>query len=304
MANWQKIDKKSLLQLERHYSQFEPYCHLNVVDMWGWRAGPNHWFKVGDTVVYRLNDYNDGSLYLTILGRSSAKEAIRELCDKNKSLKKITLKCVPEVTLKALGRWNAIIAVDEDPDNHDYIFEVETMVKFSSLELQHKYPLYRKLVRKHPYLKVRVLDHNQAPDRRLIYRVFKRWVLQTNSQDWRKEFLALKRILNLRREKMVCLGFFDGRKAIGYTINEPESSGYYQAFSGKADRGYRDLGLFMEHETAKYILDNYGSRFINLQPDQGLEGLRDYKTSLGPQRQLKKYILIIDTAKATANPAN
>lgn len=298
MVHWQKIDKKSLARLEHHYSQFEPYCHLNIADMWGWRVGPNYWFKVGDTVVYKLNDYNDDSLYLTILGKDSAKQSIRELCQENKRLKKITLKCIPEVTLKALGEWDAVISATEDLDNHDYILDVKSLVDFSSPELQHKYPLYRKLLRKHPNLNVKVLDHNKASDRRIIYRVFKKWVAQINSQDWQKEFLALKRILNLRREKMVCLGFFDGQKAIGYTVNEPEKSGYYQAFSGKADRGYSNLGLFIEHETAKHIYSHYGSKFMNLQPDQGLEGLRQYKTSLGPQRHLKKYIVVIDTAKA------
>ena len=299
MAKWQKIDKESLPQLERHYSQFEPYCHLNIVDMWGWRVGSNHWFKVGDTVVYRLNDYNDDSLYLTILGKDSAKQAIKELCKENRRLKKITLKCVPETTLESLGKWDAIVSSAEDPDNHDYIFDIKSLVDFSTPQLRHKYPLYRKLMRRHPNLKVRVLDNNKASDRRIIYRVFKKWVSQANSQEWQKEFLALKRILNLRREKMVCLGFFDGRRAIGYTVNEPEKSGYYQAFSGQADRGYRNLGLFMEHETAKFIYSHYGSRFLNLQPDQGLEGLRNYKTSLGPLRHLKKYIVVIDTAKAT-----
>jgi hypothetical protein len=298
MAHWQKIDIKNLAKLEHHYLQFEPYCHLNIADMWGWRVDQNHWFKIGDTVVYRLNDYNDDSLYLTILGKSSAKRAIQELCRENKKLKKITLKCVPEVTLKALGAWDAIIKSAEDPDNHDYIFDIESLVNFSSPQLRHKYPHYRKLLRKHPDLKVKVLDHNKAADRRLIYKIFKKWVSQTNSQDWQKELLALRRILNLRRGKMVCLGFFDGRKAIGYTVNEPEKSGYYQAFSGKARRGYGNLSLFMEHETAKYIHSHYGSRFINLQPDQGLEGLRQYKTSLGPLRHLKKYIVVIDTAKA------
>ena len=300
MAHWQKINSKSLPQLERHYLQFEPYCHLNIADMWGWRVGPNHWFRIGDTVVYRLNDYNDDSLYLTILGKKSAKQAIKQLCEENKKLKKITLKCVPETTLKALGKWNAIASVREDQDNHDYIFDVKSLVNFSSTQLQHKYPLYSKLLKKHPNLNVRLLSHHKESDRRIIYKVFKQWVSQTGTNDWQKELLALKRILNLRREKMVCLGFFDGRKAIGYTVNEPEKNGYYQAFSGKADRGYRDLGLFMEHETAKYMHKHFGSRYMNLQPDQGLEGLRQYKTALGPLRHLKKYLVTIDSNKALA----
>ena len=299
MANWQKIDKKSLAQLKRHYSQFEPYCHLNIVDMWSYRAGPNHWFKVGDTIVYRLNDYMDDSPYLTVLGKDSVKDAIRELCKKDNKSKKITLRCVPESSLEALGNWNAIISSTEDPDNNDYILDVKSLVNFSSQQLRSKHRRYNKTVRRYPGLRIRVLDHNKTYDRRLMYKIFKRWVSQTKPQDWRKEFLALKRALNLKDEKLVCLGFFDGRRIVGYTVNEPENNGYYQAFFGKGDRNYASLGLFMEHETAKYIYDKYGSRFMNLQPDSGIKGLREYKTSLGPERQLKKYIVIIDSAKAS-----
>ena len=300
MIKWHRIDKKSLPVLERHYLQFEPYCHLNVVDIWGWRVGPNYWFKVGDTIVYRLNDYNDDSPYLTILGKESVRAAIVQLCEEKKKSKTITLKCVPETTLRAIAGWDALISSTEDLDNHDYIFDIKALMELSSPQLIHKRKNYRKLVKKHPDLQIKTLDHTKKNDRQIIFSVFKRWVQQNNPQDWQKEFLALKRILNLKRQRMVCLGFFDGRKAIGYTVNEPEGNEYYQAFSGKADRGYKNLGLFMERETAKHIYKNYKSKFANLQPDQGLEGLRQYKTSLGPIRHLKKFIVTIDTAKARA----
>jgi hypothetical protein len=301
MVSWQKIDKNNLRQLQRHYQRFEPYCHLNIIDMWSYRVGPNHWFRLGDTIVYRLNDYVDDSLYLTVLGKDSAKQAISELCKKYKGLSKITLRCVPESTLKALGKWNAVIGSSEDQDNHDYIFSVKSLVDFSSPQLQTKQRKYRRLVKRYPKLKVKLLDHYKASDRRLLYRAFKRWVTQTNAQDWQKEYLALKRALNLKGTKLVCLGFFDGQKIIGYTINEPErSSYYYQAFFGKSDRRYGWLGLLIEHETAEYFYRHYGSKYMNLQPDSGIVGLRRYKTSLGPIKKLKKYTVVIDSSKARA----
>ncbi len=300
MTPWKKVDQKSLAELRRHYSRFEPYCHLNIVDMWSYRGGPNHFFKVGDTIVYRLNDYMDNSVYLTVLGKDSAKQAIKELCKKNKGLDKITFKKVPEITLKALGKWDAIISSAEDIDNHDYIFGVKALANFSSPQLRSKYRSYRRLVKNHPSIKVRLLDPSKAYDRQLLYKVFKNWLLQTNAKGWQKEFLALKRALNLKGVNLVCLGVFDGQKIIGYTVNEAENSGYYQAFFGKSDRRYHGLALFMEHETAKYFYRHHSSKFMNLQPDSGLKGLRYYKTSLGPLRKLKKYILTIDTSKARA----
>lgn len=300
MVKWQKIDQRKLAELREHYLHFEPYCHLNVVDMWSYRSGPNHCLKVGDTIVYKLNDYNDDSTYVTLLGRHSTKEAVQLLCKEKGARKRVTLKCVPEQTLRSLGHWNAIVDTYEDFDNHDYIFSVDSLIYFNSPELQKKYPIYQKLVRKHPSLQIKVLNHTKTADRRRVYAVFKRWVAQTNAADWKKEYLALKRSLTLKGTNLLCLGVFDGRKLIGYTVNEAEGTGYYQAFFGKGDRLYPGIGLLLEHETAKYMHEHYGSKYMNLQPDQGLEGLRHYKTSLGPLRHLKKYIVTIDRQKALA----
>lgn len=269
--------------------------------MWSYRGGPNHWFKTGDTVVYQLNDYMDNSYYFTLLGKESAKHAIVELCEKNKRKKTLILKCLPEETLKALDGWDALLEFKEDIDNHDYIFSVESLVKFSSKELKNKQKIYRRLVKMHPNLKVRLLNIQETSERQLIYRVYKRWVLQTHPPDWHKEYLAIKRALTLKGVNLICLGVFDGQKMVGFTINEAESNGYYQAFFGKADRSHHGLGLLLEHETAKYMQKHYGSRFMNLQCDSGIEGLRNYKTSLGPLRHLKKYIVTIDSSKARSS---
>jgi hypothetical protein len=297
MYRWQKIDRKTLTQIKDHYLKFDPYCHFNMVDLWSYHTNVNHWFKVGDTAIYRLNDYMDDSLYLTILGEDSIQEAIRELCKKSKT-EQIILKRVPEPIVEKLNNWDALISSSEDHDNHDYIFKVDSLVNFSSRELRHKYRLYLKLIKHKPGLYVRPLDNTKPYDRSLIYKMFRTWVSQTGSYDWQKEFRALTRALNLKGANLVCLGFFDGSKIVGYTINEPESNDYYQAYFGKADRNYRGLTLLQEHETAKYMQNHFGSKYMNLQPDCGLEGLRQYKTSLGPLKKLKKYIIVIDREKA------
>lgn len=297
MIPWQKVNRSCLAELEQHYLGHEPYCHLNIVDLWSYRVGLNQWFKVGDTIVYRLNDYVNDSLYLTILGQKSVKEALQELSNKFKSQKTITLKCVPETTLKTLGNWDAIISIEEDMNYHDYIYDVETIINFSSGPLKQKQKSYNKLVKNHPGLHFKALDNHKKSDRNIIYSVFKKWARQTGSDDWQKEYLALKRALNLSGVQLVCVGFFDRNKMIGYTVNGPEKSGYYQAFFGKADRRYKGLSIYQERETAKYMFEKHGSKFMNLQPDCGIEGLRQYKNSLGPIKMLKKYMVVISTTQ-------
>lgn len=299
MTKWKKLDKKSLGVLQAHYLCYEPYAHLNVVDLWGYRTGPAYWSNVGDTIIYRLHDYVDDQEYFTLLGKDSAKKAVVRLCKELKDLKTLVLDSVPEITYETLKGWPALIDAKEDVDNHDYIFKVDTLINFSSEGLRHKHPKYLKLIRKHPDIKIRVLDHTKATDRALVYRLFKHWVKQNDSgKEWEKELLALKRTLNLKIVDLVCLGVFDKKRLIGFTVNEPESSGYYQGHFGKADYAYSNMGILLEHETAKYMKEHYGSQFLNLQQDLGIEGMRYYKSSLGPTKHLKKFIVTIDVQKA------
>ncbi|PIZ61495.1 hypothetical protein COY17_04355 [Candidatus Saccharibacteria bacterium CG_4_10_14_0_2_um_filter_52_9] len=291
---WHKIKKTDLTHLERHTERYPPYCHFNIVDLWAYKVSSNYWFEVGDTIAYRLNDYVSDSLYTTLLGNKSAKQAIRIICQSEPQLKQLTLRCLPETTLNSLGKWGAISSVEEDINNHDYIFDVHSLITSGNETTQPKSKKLRRLLRQHPDLHYVLLQPGRLSDRRKFYTFFKRWVKQTKAQDWQKEYRALRRALKLKNTRLVCLGFYDGSKLVGYTINRPEPNHYYQAYFGKADRYYTSLSLFQEAATARYMHEQFGSQFMNLQPDSGIEGLRQYKHALGPSRKLRKYTLVID----------
>lgn len=293
MSVWKNLELQDLHILEKHASKYDPYCHLNVVDLWSYKVTENYWFMHGDTIAYRLNDYNDDSLYTTVLGERDLKRTISMICNMS-SDSKIFFKCVPKVVIDSLGNWNPISNIREDHDNHDYIFDVISIMTFSSDGMRQQSKKIRKLIRQHPELHYRLLDASNNADRNQMYRVFHTWVYQTKPAHWQKEFRALQRALHLQHANLVCLGFFDGKKMIGYTVNRPENNGYYQAYFGKSDRGYNPLSLYQEYTTACYMHEQFNSRWMNLQPDSGIDGLRKYKTSLGPSHKLLKYDLTID----------
>lgn len=290
---WRRITKATLPHLQSHYLAYEPYCHLNVVDLWSYRVGVNYWFQCGDTIAYTLSDYVDDSSYITVLGRHSLRETISVLCGLSRS-DVLVLRCVPAQVAEALAGWDPVLQCEDDRDNHDYIFDIDELTRPD----HPKAKSHRQFRRRFPNVRMTPLDHTVAADRRQLVAMFDTWISQTHPPDWRKERLALRRALNQTVAPLDCLAFMDGNHIIGYTINAAEDNGYYQAFFGKADRRYPNLTVFQEMETASYMKRMYASRYMNLQPDSGMCGLRSFKMSLRPTRMLPKFTLAIDVGSA------
>jgi hypothetical protein len=295
-----KISRSDLQLLENHYLKFEPYSDFNVVSIWGYMVPGARFMHTRGAILYEMQDYNtaDGT-FLTVFGDSSAKSLVQAVA-KTITDPTISLYSVPESTMESLADWSAIVSTEEDVSNHDYIFSVESIANLTSDKLRAKKKKLTKLKRRHPHLEVTYIDHTLPEVRRQMYALFRRWIKDSGSDDWQREYRALQRALKLRGFHVVCLGAYDKGRLVGFTVNEIEKNDYYQGHYGKVSYRYPGLGLLLEHETAKYIHENYGSKYMNLQQDMGIEGIRYYKTSLGPLKQLKKYTIIIDTRKALA----
>lgn len=291
------ISRSDLSTLHRHYLKYPPYSDFNVVSLWGYMVPGARYMEKNGSILYEMTDYNNNKKYFSILGGKSTKTIIRKLA-KRTTAESLIFSNVPESTCKALEGWAAIESITPDEDNHDYIFSVKTIAKLSSEQLAHKKKSLLKLKRLYPNLQIKRIYQHRPADRRAIYQLFKRWVVQSGSTDWHREYRALQRALKLDGFEIVCLGAYDGKKLVGFTINEIEKNGYYQGHYGKADYNYSGLGLYLENETAIYMAKHYNSRYINLQQDMGIEGIRYYKSSLGPLKQLKKFTVKINTATA------
>lgn len=293
------ISKKDVQTLHKHYLNFEPYSDFNLVSIWGYMVPGTRYIYSKGAVLYEMIDYKNGQKYLTAFGDDSVKQALKQLAKKS-STPQLVLHHVPESTCLAIADWDALDAIDTDESNHDYIFSVLNIANLNSEHLIHKRKSLTKLVKQHPNLKVKVIDHRLPENRRQIYSLFRQWIKQSGSNDWKREYHAIQRVLKMEGFRIICIGAYDKKKLVGFTVNEIEKNGYYQGHYGKTNYNYPGLGLYLEHETAKYILKHYKSKYINLQQDMGIEGLRYYKSSLDPIKKLKKYNLTINTERARA----
>ncbi len=297
MNRLKTIRKQDLDYLSRHYLKYEPYSDFNVVSMWGYMIPGARYATTGDTVLYEMTDYTKHTTYLTIFGDKDTRDTIKQLATRTKS-SQIIFEGVPESTCKHLLNWDALVNIEADTDNHDYIFAVDDIANMRSVGLHSKKKSINKLLRKHPKLHIETIDLNDPKKRRQIYELFRRWIQQSGSTDWSTEFRALKREIKLYDYEITAIGAYDDNRLVGFTINEIEPNGYYQGHFGKADYRYPGLGVLLEVETARIVQKIYGSKFMNLQQDLGIEGIRYYKQTLGPCGQLKKYRVVIDREQA------
>lgn len=294
-ATLKKIRRNHLLEIEDLYLKSEPYSDFNVVSLWGYMV-PDARFTIHEgSGIFEMIDYNTNERYLSLFGNSDPENLIQKVFGDNSGHLKFYN--VPENTLQLLKDSPAFVSAVEDESNHDYVFSVSSIASLDSEDLKHKKKSLNKLLRRFPNLHAEVINHHEPNGRKRMYRLFRRWIEQSHSDDYERELRALKRALKIEGFPIVCIGAFDGRKLVGFTVNEIEKNGYYQGHFGKANYRYPNLGFYLEHETAKYLHSQFNCSLMNLQQDMGIEGIRYYKRSLKPLKQLKKYTVDIDLDK-------
>jgi hypothetical protein len=104
------------------------------------------------------------------------------------------------------------------------------------------------------------------------------------------EYAAIRRAMRGSRHfalKAMCV-CIEG-KLRGFTIFEQVSEGYAVCSFQKADRSYDGIFEFLNQSVAKYLHER-GVRYMNMEQDLGVAGLRQAKRKYDPT-YLKKYVV-------------
>lgn len=280
-------------------NQYEPYSDTFPTTIWSYDRTGAKVLRAGNAVLIHMSDWiNPKNRYYTIIGGSDSKRLINDcLSNKVKRNTPLLFKHVPHETVEFLKDWDAVVEISEDIDNHDYIYSVDHLINMRSRALRSKARDLKRLHANHS--KIRVVVGSQA-DKVLVHDVLmmiRIWAQQISAVTWNLEYAAMKKLLSQNVTQLTVVALYDDEKIIGYTINEAIHNKYYLGHSGKSDRNYKGANVAIEHETAKAMRTQYGSKFVNLAQDLGIAGLKQYKESWGPTTHLKKYILHIDTNK-------
>ncbi len=295
---WLPLTQRLFNRLISITHQYDIYSDFVATNIWAY-MGSNALvcFHEEGIAVRMLDDHTDEPYY-TLLSRESSELLLDAILthSRQENDNEIILRHVPAETIAYLRRDPRIEKIEHDRDNHDYVYSVDKFIHFRNRKLKTRKKELEKLYKKHPDLDVRYdLQHNTAlvVD---IKKLYQTWVRQTNQSRWEKDYDALCRVMKQQIVPQIIVAIYKDSEMIGFTINELIHRSYYMGFSGKANRKYPGLSIALEHETAKIMKTTYGCKYLNLEQDLGIEGLRNFKLSLSPDRLVKKYKVTVNLA--------
>ena len=97
--------------------------------------------------------------------------------------------------------------------------------------------------------------------------------------------------------RLLGTGVYQHGRLIAFSIIELLESGYAMGHFAKCDAGFSGLSHYLYQATARATSDR-GCRYLNVQEDLGIAGLRTFKMLLRPVSFLKKYAVTCRAACA------
>ncbi|MDD5050238.1 MAG: phosphatidylglycerol lysyltransferase domain-containing protein [Candidatus Pacebacteria bacterium] len=292
---FKKLELSDKADVEAFTHKYPPYSDFNFTSMWSWNIKDEMSIsQMNNNFVVRFTDYVTGKPFLSFLGTNKVNETAQALLEFSKSegLEE-QMKLIPEDVIKHLNKEQ--FKIQEDRDNHDYIFSVEKLKPRASAG--RKLSTRRKIVnrlRQLSHYSVTPIDLNDKTVKEKIEKVSLVWEEQRGiaEKDARHLSRAMNRILTMEHSKnTLSLGVFIREQFVGYSINEIVNDEYAMGDFQQADlKSSLGIYAFLMEETGLY-LDKIGCKYINLEQDLGIPGLRKWKMSYHHDFFLKKYIV-------------
>ena len=281
-----KITLDDISIIEAFTSRFEPYSDFNALSLYCWNSNNSNMFDIENGVMtIKITDYLKNRPVYSVLGAVVPADRVEKLLSDN-----IQLKMIPESVATTLKN-NYLL--EEDRDNFDYILD---LAKFAKLE-GHDYKPQRKMINKfdkhYPNIRLEEIDVQSTSIQNQVTCMTEAWgklkkfdgeKIAEDVESVNKYFLATGAVKTLN------FALYEEDRMIGYSLNQAVDQNWAMGLFGCTDTTYINSALFLEHKVAK-VLHTRGYRYINIQQDTGLEGLRKSKLTYRPIRFLKKYTI-------------
>ncbi len=281
--------------------EFESYSDFNFVSLFTWDTlGEIKISLLNDNMVIILNDYVTNELRVSFLGTKQVTETINTLiayCRENKINDSLYL--IPEVVIDAIPEDDKRkYTIDEDRDNHDYVLSVDELAEFRTTRYGSKKSWYNNFIKHNSEgLRSGIVDITAQEVAKEMESVVGEWQRSQNrdDEDSHNEFVAIRRCLEYAKElKVQGFGVYINDKMIGFQIFEVLPHSEVMDHYEKADVDYKGVFEYIKHEAAKHLASE-NLKFINMEQDLGLPGLRQAKESYRPIKFLKKFTVATKT---------
>lgn len=231
----------------------------------------------------------------TLLGNTNIDKSLEIIIDfQRQNGLELGVFSVPQYTFDEIARIDAYITVD-DLDAAEYISNIKTHINLEGSDLYHirrAINRFNKSTQGHS-VDITHVQLNDLQSKLLLINSLHTWHGSVYDNDRERlegkildHGLLMAEIIGL---ESLCV--FVDKKLAGFSIYKPLHDGYANINHIKVSPEYPNLFRYMNHLLASN-LEKQGYTYLNGEQDLGIEGLRNYKTSLRPFKKLHKYNLI------------
>ncbi len=293
---FKKLELSDQKIISEHTEKFLPYSDFDFTSLWSYDVDEKVEFSwLNTNLVVRFSDYLTGDPIYSYLGNSQIKNTLGSLFDflNNQGLEG-ELSLVPEDSVQPLlNSKNSEYRLQELADQNDYIIPLQESSELKNIN-DHKVEAYENFVKSNPGYKILEIDISSEKVREDILSLFDTWAKQRNKSgdDVRVERMAVFRLLkNHSLFNLTTLGLYIGNSLVGYIIDERVKKPFVIGHFIKANFNYPGVYEVLNRESAKkHLLEEY--KYINIEQDLGIKGLRISKMQRSPVFFLKKYSVI------------
>ena len=192
---------------------------------------------------------------------------------------------------KLVNLYKDKFIIEDRDDLYEYIYNVEDLANLNGPKYYNKRNEVRSFFRKHEdSISIKVID---ASDVDRIKELSKKWLEKDNDRMINEQLQIENKALNLAFENYSKLGIlglaiYIGSDLAGFIIGVKLNEEYVDAMIEKGNIKYKGVYKVLNKEFSRICCKDY--KYINLEEDLGIEGLRNMKKLYHPSHLIKKFV--------------
>ena len=291
--NFKKLELKDKDEIYRLTAQYPPYSDFDFVSMWSWDFKEEiRISSLNGNLVVKFTDYVTGEPFYSFLGTKEVNATTDILLKKSSEEGLVPrLKLIPEIVIHELDM--TIFFAKSDPDHTDYVLSTDLLATYEGYEYASKRRAVNQFIHHTEKARFAILDLELPETITEMTRLFLLWLEQKNiSVVEDHEFTAFQRCLESPfRSELIAAGLYIDQILSAFWLIGSLGNSFAISHFEKADtKSHIGIFPYLKQQAGKELREK-GIRFINLEQDLGILGLRQNKKSFNPVMFLQKYAI-------------
>lgn len=280
------IEDVDFNKIKQITSAYASYSDFNLLSLLCWNVSGTTSYHLGENcITLKMRDYLTSDYIYSFLGTDNTDEALKLLLKQTS-----TLRLIPETTIDSI-KIKEEFQITEDINSFDYVLDLNKLAKLESSSYKELRRHVRNFEKDYGTPHIKELNLQDRTTQDTILDLSAKWINCKNLDEERlsEDQTTLKNFIKFEiKFNTLNLGLYIQNKLVAFTLNEILDANWTMGHFGKSNYEYKNSSKVLEHYTSEY-LRNKGFKYMNLQQDTGILGLRKAKMSLKPIYFLKKF---------------